>query len=109
MPRTARAVRTTRKAPSRAERLEARLTPEQKRLIERAALLRGTSLTDFVVAKLEEAAAATVKDYEMLNLRDASRELFVNMLLNPPEPNAAAKKAAAEYKERMGLMEPMEL
>jgi uncharacterized protein (DUF1778 family) len=91
------------KAPGRPERLEARVTSEQKRLIERAAQLRGTSVTDFVVAKLQEAAAATIRDYEILNLRDESRELFVNMLLNPPEPNEAAKSAAAQYKERMGL------
>ena len=105
MSQTMRAVRTVRtmKAPSRPERLEARVTPEQKRLIERAAQLRGTSLTDFVVAKLQEAATATIRDYEILNLRDESRELFVNMLLNPPEPNEAAKRAAAQYKDRMGL------
>ena len=97
------------KAPRRLERLEARVTHEQKRLIERAAQLRGTSLTDFVVAKLQEAAAAIIQEYEILNLRDESRELFVNMLLNPPEPNEAAKRAAARYKEQMGLMGPMGL
>jgi uncharacterized protein (DUF1778 family) len=32
------------------QRLEARVTPEQKRLIERAATLRGTTVTEFVVA-----------------------------------------------------------
>ena len=37
------------------ERLEARITPAQKRLIERAAALRGTSVTEFLVASAREA------------------------------------------------------
>ena len=36
------------------ERLEARVTPAQKRLIERAATLRGTSVTEFVVVSTQE-------------------------------------------------------
>lgn len=90
------------KVPVRQERLEARVTSDQKRLIERAAQLRGTSVTDFVVAKLQEAAAETIRDFETLHLRDEARELFVHALLNPPEPNEAAKQAAARYKEHMG-------
>ena len=50
------------------ERLEARITPVQKRLIERAARLRGTSVTDFVVLSAQEAASETIKDFEMLTL-----------------------------------------
>ena len=48
------------------ERLEARVTRQQKRLIERAAYLRGTSVTDFVVASAQQAATATIRDSEML-------------------------------------------
>jgi len=39
------------------QRLEARFTPNQKRLIERAAALRGTTVTEFVVASAQQAAA----------------------------------------------------
>lgn len=83
------------------ERLEARVTPEQKRIIERAAKLRGTSLTNFVLVSAQQAATETIKDSEMLSLRDEAREVFVNALLNPPGPNAAAKGAARRYKERV--------
>jgi uncharacterized protein (DUF1778 family) len=93
----------TMRAPSRPERLEARVTSAQKRLIERAAQLRGTSVTDFVVTNLQAAAAATIRDFETLCLRDEERELFVHALLNPPEPNDTAKAAAARYKEQMGM------
>jgi len=83
--------------------LEARLTPVQKRLIERAAALRGTSVTEFVVASAQEAATTTIKDFDVLHLRDQAREVFINAVLNPPAPNDAARAAAERYKRRMGL------
>ena len=91
----------TLRAPIRDQRLEARVTQDQKRLIERAAQLRGTSVTDFVVAQIQEAAAATIRDFETLQLRDEARELFVHTLLNPPEPNAVAKAAMAQHRRRV--------
>jgi len=84
------------------ERLEARVTRQQKRLIERAAYLRGTSVTDFVVASAQQAATATIRDSETLGLRDEAREAFVHALLKPPAPNPAARAAARRYKERRG-------
>jgi uncharacterized protein (DUF1778 family) len=83
------------------QRLEARVTRAQKRLIERAARLRGTSVTDFVVASAEEAAAAAIKDSESLNLHDQAREVFITALLNPPAPNSAAQAATRRYHERI--------
>ena len=85
------------------QRLEARVTPEQKRLIERAATLRGTTVTEFVVASAQEAATNTIKDFEVLYLRDEARDVFVNAVLNPPAPNDAARRAAERYKKQMGL------
>jgi uncharacterized protein (DUF1778 family) len=89
------------KTPVRNQRLEARITREQKRLIERAAQLRGTSVTDFIVNELQEAAAATIRVSETVRLRDDAREAFLTALLNPPEPNALAKVAMARYKKRV--------
>jgi uncharacterized protein (DUF1778 family) len=85
------------------QRLEARVTPEQKRLIERAATLRGTTITEFVVRSAQEAATNTIKDFEVLLLRDEARDVFVNAVLNPPAPNVAARAAAERYKKQMGL------
>lgn len=79
------------------ERLEARVTRAQKLLIERAARIRGTSVTNFVVASAQEAAAETIKSIEVLTLRDAAREKFIDALLHPPAPNAAARSAAKRY------------
>jgi uncharacterized protein (DUF1778 family) len=85
------------------ERLEARVTPDQKRLIERAAELRGSSVTDFVVVSAQHAAAETIRDFETLVLRDQARDVFINAILNPPPPNGAARAAARRYKTEMGL------
>ena len=51
------------------QRLEARVTPEQKRLIERAATLREHNRNrDRSCA--QEAATNTIKNFEVLHLRD---------------------------------------
>jgi uncharacterized protein (DUF1778 family) len=83
-------------------RLEARVTPEQKRLIARAAALRGFSVTEFVVASAQQAASNAIKEFELLTLHDRAREVFVNAVLHPPSPNKAARTAARRYKKQMG-------
>jgi uncharacterized protein (DUF1778 family) len=92
-----------RRQPGKPERLEARLGLDQKRLIERAAQIRGTSVTDFVLASAQQAAVKTIREFQMLRLRDEAREVFVNALLNPPAPNARARAAARRYKRLRGL------
>lgn len=83
-------------------RLEARVTPDQKKLIERAAHLRGTTVTEFVVVSAQQAATETIKEFETLVLRDQAREIFVNAILNPPPPNEAVRAAARRYRELVG-------
>lgn len=85
------------------ERLEARVTPRQKRLIERAARLRGATVTEFIVMSAQQAAAKEIQEAESLTLRGDAQEVFVRALLNPPPPNAAARAAARRYQEEMGL------
>lgn len=98
----AQALRVRRHA-RKQERLEARIAPDQKRLIERAAELRGTTVTDFVVVSAQQAAEKTIKDFESLRLRDEAREVFVQALLNPAAPNEALRAAAQRYREKMGV------
>jgi uncharacterized protein (DUF1778 family) len=83
----------------RAERLELRVTPAQKRNIERAATLRGTSVTDFVLTEVQSAVIATINEFEALELRDDDRRVFIETLLNPPKPNAALSAAAARIRQ----------
>jgi uncharacterized protein (DUF1778 family) len=85
----------------RSKRLEIRATPEQKRLIERAAQLRGTSVTDFVVNKLQEAALEIVQETESIRLREEDRKVFFNALIHPPAPSGYTKAAVARYKKQV--------
>ena|SRR5438477_7843899 len=93
----------TKRRSRKEQRLEARVTSDQKRLIERAAELRGTSVTEFIVVSAQQAATKTIRDFETLSLRDEAREVFVNAILNPPAPNETAWTAAQRYKEQTGL------
>jgi len=84
---------------AKTDRLEARVKPGLKRLIKQAADLRGTSVTNFIEAELHQAAVETIRNFETLELQGKAREVFVAALLNPPEPNEAAKAAVARYRE----------
>ena len=44
----------------RGERLETRITADQKRLIEHAAALQGRTLTDFVLTSVQDAARRAI-------------------------------------------------
>ena len=85
---------------SRKERLEARLTPRQKRFIERAARIKGTSVSDFVVLSAAEAAVRAIREEEVLTLNAQARKVFADALLNPPAPGRRLAEAARRYKER---------
>lgn len=85
---------------ARAERIEARLSSVQKRRIEYAASLKGTSTSDFVVLSADEAALRTIQEHEIWTLTGQDREAFVNALLNPPAPSERMKAAALRYIER---------
>lgn len=82
------------------ERLEARLTSEQKKHIEHAARIKGTSISDFVVLSADDAAVRTIREQELLTLNERAREVFANALLHPPAPTARLLAAAKRYKKR---------
>lgn len=86
---------------SKKERLEARLTREQKKHIEQAARIKGTSVSDFVVLSADDAAVRTIREQEVLTLSEHAREVFARALLNPAAPGRRLIAAAKRYKERI--------
>ncbi len=86
-------------AKNKSERLEARLSQTQKKLIQRAADLAGRSLTDFVLAASQEAANKVIREHDVMTLTARESEHFVNVLLNPPAPNRALTQAAKRYRD----------
>ncbi len=85
----------------KAARFEARLTPEQKSLLLRAAMLTGRSLTDFVVTSAQEAATRTLREHEAMTLSRRDRQAFVAALLKPPAPGPRLRKAAQRYQRHI--------
>jgi uncharacterized protein (DUF1778 family) len=83
------------------ERVEARLNPDQKRRIEYAASLKGTSISDFMVSSADEAAVRTIEQHEIWTLTGWDREAFVKALLHPPAPSRRMKAAARRYRTRV--------
>ena len=85
----------------RTQRTEARLLPDQKKRIERAASLKGISLSDFMVQHADEAAIRTIEQHESWTLTAKDRDLFVNALNNAAEPGDRLKAAAKRYRQRV--------
>jgi uncharacterized protein (DUF1778 family) len=85
----------------RTERTEARLLPEQKDRIDRAAAIRGLSRSDFIVQTADEAAIRIIREHETWILTAPDRERFMEALMNPPAPNRRLRTAAKRYRARM--------
>lgn len=85
------------------QRLETRISPEQKDVIVRAAEVKGQSLTDFVVQSAYQAAQEALARQRQWELSEEDARLFVDTLMNPPAPNTALREAARRSKERFSL------
>jgi uncharacterized protein (DUF1778 family) len=90
---------------SKSERLEARLSRDQKELLQWAADLEGRSLTDFVVGHAQNAAMHTIAEHTVIKLNRADSIAFAESLQSPPELNkdAPLAQAIARYKQIQGL------
>lgn len=85
-----------------ATRLDIRLQPDTKELIQQAAQLRNQSLTQFVISTLSEEASKIMATQERAALSDRDRDLFLKLLDSPPKPNKALRSAAATYRKQTG-------
>ena len=88
---------------SRSARLEARISADQKATLQHAASLSGRTLSEFVVASAQEAASRVIHEHAVVRLSRNEQVAFVSALLDPPEPNARLRQAAAAYRKQMGL------
>lgn len=87
--------------PRREARLEMRISAEIKALLDEAAASVGLSTSAFVLATVTPRAREVVHQREVMELSAAESQAFVNQLLNPSEPNAALRNAAARYWARV--------
>jgi uncharacterized protein (DUF1778 family) len=75
-------------------RMQLRIRAEEKALLLRAVALKHTDLTDFVVGHALLAAKAVVEEAEHTQLSGRDSLRVLNLLENPPKPNAKLLAAA---------------
>ena len=83
-------------------RIDLRVTQEQKELLERAASLKGISLSAYTLFHLLPAAKQDIDVHERLVLSNRDRDLFMSVMENPPELKGKLKSAIHKYREKYG-------
>lgn len=80
-------------------RLEARISADLHAMLKRAADMQGRTMTDFVVAAVQQAAQQAIEQAEVIRLSLADQTTFANALLTPPKPAPALKRAFARRRK----------
>lgn len=80
-------------------RLEARISTELHAMLKRAAEIQGRTVTDFVVAAVQEAAQRSISQAEIIRLSLADQQSFAQALLSPPQPAPALERAFARRRK----------
>ena len=89
-------------AETKQERLQIRLDAQAKSILQRAAGHRHKTLSQFVLGTALEEAERVIRENEVVTLSGADWQVFYDALTNPPEPNAALRKAYARYRKANG-------
>jgi uncharacterized protein (DUF1778 family) len=84
-------------------RLEARVPVQVYDQMQRAARLRGLTLTGYLIATAGEDARRVVEDADILRLAREDQIRFAQALIDPPKPNDRLARAAKRHAE---LIEP---
>lgn len=87
----------------RGERLETRVTADQKSLIEHAAALQGRTVTDFVLTSVQEAARRAIEEHQRLDLSIRDSQAFVDALTNPQPVNDRLRDTVQRYRRATGV------
>lgn len=87
----------------RGERLETRVTADQKNLIERAAALQGRTVTDFVLTSVQDAARRAIEEHQRLDLSVRDSEAFVDALLKPKPADDRLRETVRRYRQATGV------
>jgi uncharacterized protein (DUF1778 family) len=83
-------------------RIDLRVTQEQKALLEQAAALQGVSLSAYTILHLLPLAQQDIAAQERLTLSDRDRDLLMAALDNPPALQGNLKSAIAKHLEKYG-------
>ena len=87
---------------ARTERLEARIAPADLAKVKRAAESQNRSISEFVVDAAREAADRVLQEANIIRLAAEEQRRFVELMLKPPSPSAALKRAKAAHAKLIG-------
>ena len=82
-------------------RLNLRMDPALKAMVESAAAVAGTSVSEFCSQSIRRAATETLREAEELRLRGEDARVFFDALIHPAKPNAALRRAALAHRARV--------
>lgn len=80
------------------ERIELRVAPSARKVIQRAIEVSGLTAGDLAY----EGARRILEEHERMELVGADREAFLEAVLNPPEPTERLVSALRRHREVMG-------
>lgn len=83
-------------------RIDLRVTQEQKEMLEKAASLRGITLSAYALFHLIPLAKKDIDTQERLILSDQDRDLFMSVMENPPKLQGKLKTAIQKYQDKYG-------
>ncbi|WP_347068514.1 DUF1778 domain-containing protein [Flavobacterium sp. WV_118_3] len=82
------------------DRIDVRISKEQKELIKYAADLCGfKSLTEFIIFCANKEANKVIVENNQILKSIEDKKIFLNAILNPPTPNDKLKNAHLNYKK----------
>lgn len=81
-------------------RVALRVQPADKALIMRAVALEQTDMTTFILRTVLREAQSVIAEHERVRLTERDSRLVLELLENPPAPNAKLKKAARALPKR---------
>ena len=87
---------------TRTARLEMRLTPEDKKVLEQAAALSGQPLTSFALSTLTARARSLIAEQQTIPLSRRDLKRFFEILEADTEPAPALKAAVGRYRQGRG-------
>lgn len=79
------------------DRLEARVSAEQKDLLQRAANLQGRTLTEFLVSSAQAEAERVIQEHDVIRLSVRDSQHFASLILDPPPPNDRLRAAMRRH------------
>ena len=85
--------------PTKDDRLQVRLDARAKNVLQRAASYRHKTVSQFVLGSALDEAEKVIRENEAVTLSAPDWKVFFDALTNPPAPNAALRKAFANYKK----------